>query len=125
MTKDQISYKDRTIRIIACDLSLEAPKAKRAFEDVVQTVREHTCQFKLLYQQNFKTKQMKIYMRYASTSRIYLEIQAHISPQKEDVNLKWLTKLKGTQIINNTRLPSQNKGYSPPKLQKSIHTVHP
>jgi hypothetical protein len=46
--KDQVVYKDRPIRIIP-HCSLETIKTKRFWADVIQTLREHKCQPKLLY----------------------------------------------------------------------------
>ena len=41
--KDYVTYKDRPIRIIP-DFSTETMKAKRAWSEVMQTLREHKCQ---------------------------------------------------------------------------------
>jgi hypothetical protein len=46
--KDQVTYKGRPIRITP-DLSTETMKARRSWADVLQTLREHKCQPKLLY----------------------------------------------------------------------------
>jgi hypothetical protein len=46
--KDKVTYKDRPIRI-APDVSLETVKARKSWADVIQTVREHKCQPRLLY----------------------------------------------------------------------------
>jgi len=43
-----VTYKGRPIRITP-DFSLETLKAKKSWADVIQTVREHKCQSKLLY----------------------------------------------------------------------------
>jgi hypothetical protein len=49
--KGQVTYKDSLIRITP-DLSPETMKARRSWADVIQTLREHKGQPKLLYQQN-------------------------------------------------------------------------
>ena len=48
MEKDQVTYKGRSIRITA-DFSPETMKARRFWADVIQTLREHKCQLRLLY----------------------------------------------------------------------------
>jgi hypothetical protein len=44
----QVTYKGRPIRIIP-DFSPETLKARRSWTDVIQTLREHKCQPRLLY----------------------------------------------------------------------------
>jgi hypothetical protein len=44
----QVTYKGRPIRIIP-DFSPETMKARRSWADVIQTLREHKCQPRLLY----------------------------------------------------------------------------
>ena len=46
--KGQVTYKGRPIRIIP-DFSTETMKARRAWSEVMQTLREHKCQPRLLY----------------------------------------------------------------------------
>ena len=46
--KGQVTYKGRHIRITA-DFSPETMKARRYWADLMQTLREHKCQPKLLY----------------------------------------------------------------------------
>ena len=46
--KGQVTYKDRPIRITP-DFSPETMKARRSWTDVIQTLREHKCQPRLLY----------------------------------------------------------------------------
>jgi hypothetical protein len=46
--KGQVTYKGTPIRITA-DFSPETMKARRSWEDVIQTLREHRCQPRLLY----------------------------------------------------------------------------
>jgi hypothetical protein len=46
--KGQVSYKGRPIRITP-DFSTETMKVRRSWTDVIQTLREHKCQLKLLY----------------------------------------------------------------------------
>jgi len=46
--KGQVTYKGRPIRITP-DISPETMKARRSWTDVIQTLREHKCQPKLLY----------------------------------------------------------------------------
>ena len=50
--KGQVTYKGRPIRIIP-DFSPETRKARRSWADVIQTLREHKCQPKLLYPAKF------------------------------------------------------------------------
>jgi hypothetical protein len=45
--KCQVTYKGRLIRITT-DFSPETMKARRVFTDVIQTLREHKCQPRLL-----------------------------------------------------------------------------
>ena len=47
--KGQVTYKGRPIRITP-DISPETMKARRSWTDVIQTLREHKCQTRLLYQ---------------------------------------------------------------------------
>jgi hypothetical protein len=46
--KGQVTYKGRLIRITP-DFSQETMKARRHWADVIQTLREHKCQPRLLY----------------------------------------------------------------------------
>jgi len=46
--KGQVTYKRRPIRITS-DFSPETMKARRSWTDIIQTLREHKCQIKLLY----------------------------------------------------------------------------
>jgi hypothetical protein len=46
--KGQVTYKGRPIRITP-DFSPETVKAKRPWADVIETLREHKCQPRLLY----------------------------------------------------------------------------
>jgi hypothetical protein len=46
--KCQVTYKGRPIRITP-DFSPESMKARRTWADVIQTLREHKCQPRLLY----------------------------------------------------------------------------
>ena len=46
--KGQVIYKDRPIRITP-NFSGETMKARRSWTDVIQTLREHKCQPRLLY----------------------------------------------------------------------------
>ena len=46
--KGQVTYKGRPIRITP-DFSPETMKARRSWADVIQTLREHKCQSRLLY----------------------------------------------------------------------------
>jgi hypothetical protein len=47
--KCQVTYKGRPIRTTP-DFSLETMKARRSWADLIQTLREHKCQPRLLYQ---------------------------------------------------------------------------
>jgi hypothetical protein len=46
--KGQVTYKGIPIRITP-DFSPETMKARRSWADVIQTLREHKCQYRLLY----------------------------------------------------------------------------
>ena len=46
--KGQVTYKGKPIRIIT-DFSPETMKARRSWTEVIQTLREHKCQPRLLY----------------------------------------------------------------------------
>jgi hypothetical protein len=46
--KDQVTYKSKLIRITP-DFSPETMKARRSWTDIIQTLREHECQPKVLY----------------------------------------------------------------------------
>jgi len=46
--KGQVTYKGRPTRITP-DFSLETMKARRSWTDVIETLREHKCQPRLLY----------------------------------------------------------------------------
>ena len=47
--KGQLTYKGRPIRITS-DFSTETLKARRAWAEVLQTLKDHKCQSRLLYQ---------------------------------------------------------------------------
>ena len=49
--KGQVTYKSRPIRI-TLDFLSETMKARKSWEDVIQTVREQKCQPRLLYPAN-------------------------------------------------------------------------
>jgi hypothetical protein len=49
--KGQVTYKGRPIRITP-DFSPETMKARRSWADVIQTLRKHKCQSRLLYPAN-------------------------------------------------------------------------
>jgi hypothetical protein len=51
----QVTYKDRPIRIIPY-FSPETIKARRSWEDIIQTLREHKCQPRLLYSTKLSIK---------------------------------------------------------------------
>jgi hypothetical protein len=46
--KGQVTYKGRPVRVTP-DFSPETVKARRSWTDVIQTLREHKCQCRLLY----------------------------------------------------------------------------
>jgi hypothetical protein len=46
--KGQVTYKGRTIRI-TLDFSPKTMKARRSWTDIIQTLREHKCQPRILY----------------------------------------------------------------------------
>ena len=46
--KGQVTYKGRSIRI-TLDFSPETMKARQSWTDVIQILREHKCQLRLLY----------------------------------------------------------------------------
>jgi hypothetical protein len=46
--KGQVTYKGRPTRIIP-DFSIETMKTRRSWKDVIQTLREHKCQPRILY----------------------------------------------------------------------------
>jgi hypothetical protein len=48
----QVTYKGRPIRITP-DFSLETMKTRKSWADVIQTLREHKCQSRLLYPAKF------------------------------------------------------------------------
>jgi len=52
--KGQVTYKGRPIRITP-DFSPETIKVRRSWTDVIQTLREHKCQPRLLYPANLST----------------------------------------------------------------------
>jgi hypothetical protein len=52
MEKDQVTYEGRTIRK-TFDFSMETLKARRAWANVLQTVKDHRCQHILLYPAKF------------------------------------------------------------------------
>jgi hypothetical protein len=56
--KGQVTYKGRPIRIKP-DFSPETMKARRAWTYVIQTLREHKCQPRLLYQPNSQLPYME------------------------------------------------------------------
>jgi hypothetical protein len=50
--KDQLIYKGRPLRITS-EFSIETLKPRRTWTDMLQTIREHRCQFGLLYSAKF------------------------------------------------------------------------
>ena len=50
--KGHVTYKGRPIRIIP-DFSTETMKTRRSLTDIMQTLREHKCQPRLLYPAKF------------------------------------------------------------------------
>ena len=62
--KGQVTYKGRPIRITS-DFSPETMKARRAWTDVIQTLREHKCQPSLLYPDNLT---ITYYLRWKNQS---------------------------------------------------------
>jgi hypothetical protein len=59
--KGQVTYKGRPIRI-TLDFPPETMKARRSWADVIQTLREHKCQHRLLYSAKFSvTIETKIF----------------------------------------------------------------
>jgi hypothetical protein len=73
--KGQVTNKDRSIRIIP-DFSTETMKARRAWAEVMQTLREHKCQTSLLYPAKLSLNMEK--PKYSKTkSSIYLPTQPY------------------------------------------------
>jgi hypothetical protein len=94
--KGQVTYKGRLIRIIP-DFSTETMKARRSWADVIQTLREHKCQPRLLYPAKISiTKQgeTKIFYdkikftQYLSTNPALQRIIDIKLQQKENYNLE-------------------------------------
>lgn len=52
---DQVTHKGRPIRI-ASDFSVEALYARRAWMDILQTLRQHKWQPRILYQQHCQSQ---------------------------------------------------------------------
>jgi hypothetical protein len=78
--KGQVTYKLRPIRITP-DFSPETMKARRSWVDVIQTLREHKCQHRLLY----PAKLSILYMektRYSMTKPILYNIFTQIQSYK-------------------------------------------
>ena len=73
--KGQVTYRGR----IKPDFSIYTLKARKAWEDVLQTLRDHRCQPRLLYQEerlitidaSIKTKQF--HRQIKSESKVYIE----------------------------------------------------
>ena len=74
--KGQATYKGRSIRITP-DFSPETMKARRSWEDVIQTLREQTCQPRLQYPAKLsvnRDRETKIFQERTNTNNIYLPV---------------------------------------------------
>jgi hypothetical protein len=74
--RDQVTYKHRPIRIMP-DFSTETLKARRAWTDILQILRDYRCQSRLQY--SAKSPQIeKIYFtKKSNLSNIHLQIQSY------------------------------------------------
>lgn len=98
----QTNIQDRPIRITQ-EFSTKTMKVRRDWSDVIQTLREHKCQSRLLYPQNSQTTQMKK-PKYSGTkpnsNSIYLPIQTYRGSQKETPNKRKIFPPTKRQVLN-------------------------
>jgi hypothetical protein len=82
--KGQETYKGRPIRIIL-DFSPETLETRRSWEDVIQTLREHKCQPRLLYPAKLSiTIDGKTRIFHEKKKQIYIISYHKSSPSKDN-----------------------------------------
>jgi hypothetical protein len=77
--KGQVTYKVRPIRITP-DFPAKSMKARRAWSEVMQTLREHKCQSRLLYPTKLSINihgKTKYSMTKPNSNNVYLPIQPY------------------------------------------------
>jgi hypothetical protein len=100
----QVTYKGRHIRITP-DFSPETMKARRARTDVIQTLREHKCQPKLLYPDNLS---------------ITIDGETKVFHDKAKITHYLSTNLALQRIITERKKKTQERKLRPRKSQKLI-----
>jgi hypothetical protein len=119
MEKGQVTYKVRPIRITT-DFSQETMKARRSWTDVIQTLREHKYQPRLLYPAKLN------YHRWRNQS-IPRQNQIHTlsfqesSPPKDN-NRKQKQKQKQKTIQERKLRPRESKKVIPQQTKKKTAT---
>jgi len=78
--KGQVTCKGSPIRITP-DFSPETVKARRSWTDVIQTLREHKCQPRLLYPAKLSIK-IDEKPRYSMTNNIYMDLSSNPAKQR-------------------------------------------
>ena len=81
--KGQVTYKGRPIRITP-DFSPETMKARRSWTDVMQTLREHKCQHRLLYPANLSITIGETKVFYNKKKKILTISFQESSPSKDN-----------------------------------------
>ena len=101
--KGQVTYKGRSIRTTP-DFSLETMKARRSWADIIQTLRKHKCQARLLYPAKLSTN-------ISGKNKIFHDKNKFMKyfPQKSSTNKK-----------NRWKMPSQGGKLHARKSRKVI-----
>jgi hypothetical protein len=111
--KGQVKYKGRPIRITP-DFSPETMKARRSWTDVIQTLKEHKCQPRLLYPVKLSYHRIEK-PRYSTTKPNFHTISLHkSSPTKDN---RWKTPTHGGKLH-----PRKSKNIIFQQTQKKIAT---
>ena len=99
--KDNVTHKGRPLRITT-DFSPETMKARRTWIDIIQTLREHKCQQRLL-----RPVKLSIIID-GKNKEFYEKNQIHLISYHES----------SPSVDNNGKIPTQNGNYTLEKARK-------
>jgi hypothetical protein len=105
--KGQVTYKGKPIRITP-DFSTETLKARRSWTDVIQTLREHKCQPRLLYPAKLSITldgENKVFHKKKNKFTHYLSM----NPALQRIMTEKNQYKDGNYILEKTRKQSFNK----------------
>jgi hypothetical protein len=123
--KDQETYKGRPIRITP-DFSTETMKARRAWSEVMQTLREQKYQHRLLYLEKLPINidgETKIFQD--KFNSIYLPVQPYKGPWKENFNTRKIPAAKKGQDIKHLKTKSKQRAHKATYKNKHIRNQPP